>query len=173
MVEILNYPNERLKQSGALVSNIQDSAVQKMIADMFETLYNTENCCGLASTQLNFENPLAITVIDISAQKNEPVCLINPKIIESKGHTHYNEGCMSLYPGHIEAAVKRAEWVKVVALDEKGAEVTIETADFYAKCLQHEIDHLQGRLFIDLLPRFRREKIDQKIKKLLRKVDLG
>lgn len=168
MIDILDYPDERLKTIGAEVSDIKDGAVQQMIADMFETLYNTDNCCGLASTQMNFDSPLAITVIDVSPQKNEPRCLINPRIIESKGHTHYGEGCMSVYPGYIEAAVKRAEWVKVEAQNEKGDLVTIESSDFLAKCLQHEIDHLHGKLFIDLLPRFRREKIDKKIKKLLK-----
>ncbi|MAZ43558.1 MAG: peptide deformylase [Legionellales bacterium] len=169
MIDILNYPDIRLKKCGDFVSDINDSYVQKMIADMFETLYNTKDCCGLASTQMNFESPLAITVIDVSPQKNEPRCLVNPIIIESKGHTHYREGCMSVYPSFIDAAVKRAEWVKVEALNEKGEKIVIESADFLAKCLQHEIDHLNGKLYLDLLPRFRREKIDKKIKKLLKK----
>jgi peptide deformylase len=168
MIDILSYPDPRLQKSGIVVSDINDSAVQKMIADMFETLYNTSNCCGLASTQMNFETPLAITVIDVSPQKNEPRCLINPTIVEQKGHTHYKEGCMSVYPQVLEAAVKRAEWVKVKALDASGKPLEIETDGFFAKCLQHEIDHLNGILYIDHLPRFRREKFDKKVKKLIK-----
>ena len=166
IIDILDYPDVRLKKRGAEVSDIQDAAVQKMIADMFETLYKTKNCCGLASTQLNFENPLAITVIDISAEKNEPICLINPKIVEEKGFTHTREGCMSVFPSHIEASVKRAEWVRVLAYDENGKQLDLETDGFKSKCFQHEIDHLNGLLFLDRLPRFRREKLDSKMKKI-------
>src|SRR3990167_10641117 len=106
MLKILQYPDPRLKTIAAPVETI-DQEIQKVIDDMFETHYNTENCAALAATQLDITKPHRITVIDFSPRHNQPLCLINPEIIEREGETFEEEGCMSVAGGTYEK-VKRA-----------------------------------------------------------------
>src|SRR5260221_9501448 len=108
MIEILQYPDPRLRLKAKKVTNVQDPKLQKIIDDMFETLYHTENCAGLAATQLAIKNPPRVTVIDVSMEKNQPLCLINPEIISSEGEKNELEGCMSVSPDEIHGHVTRA-----------------------------------------------------------------
>jgi len=169
IVKILSYPDPRLCKVGAHVDDVNAPGVQSMIQDMFDTLYATPNCAGLASTQLDFAEPKAITVIDFSAEKNNPLCLINPEIIASKGDVFEAEGCMSVFPCHVTAPVRRAEEITVKALNEKGEVVTFTADGFMAKCIQHECDHLQGKLYIDRVKGLKRKLLEKKILKARKK----
>ena len=168
-VKILHYPDPRLKNKGRQVSAV-DSEVRKVVEDMFETHYGATNCAALAATQLDFENPYAITVIDFSPGKNQPLCLINPEIIYREGSQNEEEGCMSV-PGGIYEKVKRAHKIKVRALDRNGKPIEFDAEGYMAKCIQHEIDHLQGKLFIDHLSRLKRARVDSKLEKIRRWVE--
>ncbi len=168
-VKILNYPDPRLKKNGQPVNQLDD-ATQQVISDMFETHYATHNCAALAATQLDFQKPLAITVIDYSQEKNEPMCLINPEIIDASGEQFEFEGCMSVYPDVFHEKVKRAQWIKVRAMDEKGDIKEFEAEGYLAKCIQHEIDHLHGLLFLDRLSPVKRKMVEQKIKKHIKRL---
>lgn len=168
VLAILQYPDPRLAKKAKTVTNVSDPSLQKTIDDMFETLYATENCAGLAATQLDIADPYRVTVIDVSMDKNQPYCLINPEIIESEGEAIEWEACMSVFPGEIHAQRKRAARVKAKALDRTGKEITLEAEGILAKCIQHEIDHLNGKLYIDGLSPLKRQMLDKRIKKLLR-----
>lgn len=172
VVKILQYPDPRLKVEGEWIETIDDE-VKQVIDDMFETHYAASNCAALAATQLDFKTPKRITVIDFSDSKNQPLCLVNPKIIERKGEQNEVEGCMSVYPDYIHERVKRAEWIKVSALDRDGKSLEFEAEGFMAKCIQHELDHLDGKLYIDHLSSLKRRLVDDKIKKLRRKLKLA
>lgn len=165
VVRILQFPDPRLKTVGAHVDDVKAPEVQQMIADMFETLYATENCAGLASTQLDFDRPLQITVIDLSEKKNKPLCLINPEILERHGETFEPEGCMSV-GGRTFEAVARAEKIKLRYTTPKGKTVEKKHDGFMAKCIQHEVDHLNGVLFINHLSKLKQTRIREKILKL-------
>ena len=164
-VRILSYPDLKLKRVGKKVTLVDDE-IKKIIADMFETHYATENCAALAATQLDLVDPPAITVIDFSAEKNKPLCFINPEIIHSEGEQAEYEGCMSVYPDHIHEKVKRAQRVTVKALNEKGETIEFTAEGYMAKCLQHEIDHLNGLTYLDRLSPLKRERIVDKIRRL-------
>ena len=166
MLRILQYPDPRLKTKASPVANVHDARIQRIIDDMFETLYNTAHCAGLAATQLDIKNPPRITVIDLSSTKNEPLCLINPHIVERQGIAYEPEGCMSVYPDILKNAVKRAERVTAKALDRAGNPIEIDTGEFLAKCIQHEVDHLNGILYIDHLSPLKRNILDKKVTKL-------
>lgn len=162
-LRILQYPDPRLKTKAEPVEKIDD-AIQKIIDDMFETHYATENCAALAATQLDIANPKRITVIDFSPEKNQPLCLINPEIIEASGEMNEEEGCMSV-SGGIYEKVKRATKIKVQALDRDGQPLEFEAEGFMAKCIQHELDHLNGVVFLDHLSLLKRQRIDKKFER--------
>lgn len=174
ILEILQYPNSRLHKKADLVETF-DSEIKKVIDDMLETLHNTKNCAGLAATQLNIKNPKAITIIyDYSDEKDpEPplqrpsLCLVNPVIIAREGEFSEPEGCMSV-SGGIYEPVLRAEKVTVRAMNRDGEFFEIQAEGYMAKLLQHEIDHLNGLLFIDRLSRLKRQRIDKRFIKHLR-----
>ena len=170
IIKILNYPDPRLKSVGEDVVDVHAPEIQKIIDDMFETHYNAENCAALAATQLDFIKPKKITVIDYSANKDEPLCLINPEIIATDGEQNETEGCMSVYPSLVHARVKRAMWVKVRALDREGKPIEFEAEGYRAKCIQHEIDHLNGLLYLDRLPKVMRRLVEEKIRKVIQKL---
>ena len=150
MVTILQYPDLRLKSVGETVTDFGPKT-QKIIDDMFETLYGTENCAALAMTQLDFPKPYRITVIDFSRKKNQPLCLVNPEVIEFSDELQDDpEACMSV-PGGIFENTGRAMRVKVKAQDRHGKELVTEAEGFMAKCMQHEIDHLDGIVTFDHL----------------------
>lgn len=165
IIKILQYPDPKLKRKAVKVENFDDPALQTTIDDMFETHYAAENCAALAATQLDLPIPYSITVIDYSENKDQPLCLVNPVVLERSGEQIETEGCMSVYPNAVHEKVKRAEKVKVKAQDRYGKPIEIEAEGYFAKCLQHEIDHLEGMLYLDRLPQIKKERILRKIKK--------
>jgi peptide deformylase len=168
-IEILQYPDSRLKNKAQIVTEFTES-LQAIIDDMFETLYHTKNCAGLAATQLAIAPPPPkITVIydyrkGDKPSKDQSLCLINPEVIAKEGELLEPEACMSV-PGGIYESVPRPAKVVVRALDRKGEAFEIEGEGYMAKLLQHEIDHLNGLIFIDHLSRFKRQRVDKKIAK--------
>ncbi len=168
-IDLLHYPDPRLKQQGETVDIFNDE-IQRIIDNMFETHYAQENCAALAATQLDFINPKRITVIDYSSNKDEPLCLVNPKIIEREGEQNEFEGCMSVYPSHIHAKVKRDYWIRVTAQDRHGNPLDFEAEGYKAKCIQHELDHLNGMIFLDRLKPFKRKMIDDKIRQVIKQL---
>lgn len=165
LLKILNYPDLKLKRVAKKVADI-DEHIKKIISDMFETHYNTINCAALAATQLDIPDPPHITVIDFSEEKNYPLCLINAEIIDRKGHHKEHEGCMSVYPDYIHAAITRSEQITVKYLDQHGMEQVMQADGFMAKCIQHELDHLNGVIYIDHLSPLKRSLIEKKISRL-------
>jgi len=163
IIKILQYPDKRLKRIGVRVENFDE--VQKVIDDMFETRYATDSCAALAATQLDLEIPWFITVIDLSKNNNEPLCLVNAEIIEREGEQNEYEGCMSVYPNFIHEKVKRDMKIRVKAQDRHGNPIDMVAEGYLAKCIQHEIDHLNGGLYIDRLPKIKLERIARKVKK--------
>ena len=164
IVKILQFPDPRLRTKGEKVIDF-GADTQKMIDDMFEAHYAADNCAALACTQLDFKKPKRITVIDFSENKNQPLCLVNAEIIEKIGTETSGEGCMSVKGGAYEK-VTRAEKIKVRAQDRAGKEIIFEAEGFMAKCIQHELDHLDGKLFIDHLSHLKRDRIKKKIEKI-------
>ncbi|MGE4348305.1 MAG: peptide deformylase [Candidatus Berkiella sp.] len=167
MLKILQYPDPRLKRIAIRVEDF-GSSLQKVIDDMFETHYGTADCAALAATQLDLNPAWAITVIDYSANKDNPLCLVNPEIVEYSGEQHENEGCMSVFPRHVHEKVKRAERVLVRAQDRYGKAIEIQAEGYFAKCLQHEIDHLNGFTYLDRVPKLKKDRLLNKIKKAKR-----
>lgn len=166
IISILQYPDLRLANKARKVKDVRDPAIQKIIADMLETLANTERCAALAATQLDLPDPPSITVINPVEEGNEPMVLINPEIITASGEHKEGEGCMSVFPDDVNAPVVRAQKVKVKALDREGSLIEIEAEGFLAKCLQHEIDHLNGKIFLDRISELKRNRIEKKIGKI-------
>ncbi len=160
LLEILEYPDPRLRTEAEPVTDF-GPALQKQIDDMFETMYQAPGI-GLAATQVNYHKQLI--VIDISDEKNEPLVLINPKITEKRGVEEREEGCLS-FPG-VYAKIERADEVTVEALDRDGKPYKLDADGLLAVCIQHEIDHIEGRLFVDYLSPLKRERIKKKLKKL-------
>ena len=164
MVRILQFPDPRLKTKAEKVSDFGDET-QQMIDDMFETHYATENCAALACTQLDFKKPKHITVIDFSEKKDQPLCLVNAEIIEKIDTETSPEGCMSVSGGVYEN-VTRAAKIKVKAQDRHGKNIELAVDGFMAKCIQHELDHLDGKIFLDHLSHLKRDRIKKRIEKL-------
>lgn len=167
ILKILQYPDKRLKRVSIPVETFDDS-IQKVIDDMFETHYATPNCAALAATQLDLPIPWRITVIDYSKEKDQPLCLINPQIISFEGEQFEYEGCMSVYPEQMHEKVKRAMTITVKAQDRHGAPFEITAEGYFAKCIQHEVDHLDGKIYIDRLHKISLERFNRKLKKFLR-----
>ncbi|BBT80639.1 peptide deformylase [Aeromonas sp. YN13HZO-058] len=162
ILDILTVPDVRLKIKSAPVDDI--NAVQSLIDDMLETLYATENGIGLAATQVGRKE--AIVIIDISEKRNQPLVLINPQVISGADKVLRQEGCLSV-PDYY-ADVERYRSVVVSAQDREGTPITIESRDFLAIVMQHEIDHLHGNLFIDYLSPLKRQMALKKVKKVIK-----
>ncbi|MFK7795235.1 MAG: peptide deformylase [Gammaproteobacteria bacterium] len=160
LLEILHFPDPRLRLKASPVTQVDDQ-VRQMVKDMLETMYQAPGI-GLAATQVNIQ--LEVIVIDVSEDKDQPLCLINPKIIELDGVEEMQEGCLSV-PGFYEN-VTRAEKIKIQALNENGKRFELEADDLLAVCIQHEMDHLQGKLFVDYLSPLKRQRIKKKLLKL-------
>ena len=158
-LEILEFPDPRLRTKATPVKAVDD-ALRTLISDMFETMYAAPGI-GLAATQVDVHKRLLIT--DVSVDKDEPYVLINPEILEKDGVTVTDEGCLSV-PGYYEE-VERAEHVKVRFLDRDGSELELDAHGLLAVCIQHEIDHLDGRLFVDYLSEAKRQRIRKKLEK--------
>ncbi len=156
---ILEYPDPRLRTKAQPVA-VFDAALQTLIDDMFETMYAAPGI-GLAATQVNVHRQLLI--LDISEEKNQPLVLINPKIVAREGSQTYQEGCLSV-PG-IYADVERADRIGVEALDRHGQPLKLEADGLLAVCIQHEMDHLAGKLFVDYLSPLKRDLVRKKLEK--------
>lgn len=159
ILTILEFPDERLRKIAAVVKTVDDK-IQKLVDDMLETMYH-EHGVGLAATQVNVHQ--RVIVIDVSENKDQPLCLINPEIIETYGIKENEEGCLSV-PTFFEK-VKRGERVRVKALDRKGQPFEFEATDLLSVCVQHEIDHLNGKLFVDYISSLKRQRIKKKLEK--------
>jgi peptide deformylase len=158
-LKILEFPDPRLRTKATVV-DVVDDKLRVLIGDMFETMYAAPGI-GLAATQVDVHKRLLVT--DVSADKDEPYVLINPEILEKDGVTVTDEGCLSV-PGYYEE-VERAEHIKVRFLDRDGAEVELDAHGLLAVCIQHEIDHLDGKLFVDYLSEVKRSRIRRKLEK--------
>ena len=162
-LEILEFPDPRLRTVAKPVEKVDDE-LRKLIDDMFETMYDAPGI-GLAATQVNVHK--RVIVMDLSDDKNEPRVFINPEITPlTQELAPYEEGCLSV-PGFYEK-VKRPARVKIKALDRDGNEVEIEADELLATCIQHEIDHLEGKLFVDYVSRLKRDRIKKKLEKVHR-----
>lgn len=159
LLPILCYPDARLRTVAKPVDTVNDT-VKTLVENMFETMYAAPGI-GLAATQINHHQ--RIIVMDISADKSQPLCLINPQIIEKIGEIKWEEGCLSV-PDYYQY-VKRANRIKVRALDKQGQPFEMEAGDLLGVCIQHEIDHLDGILLIDHLSKFKQKRLLEKIKK--------
>jgi peptide deformylase len=159
ILNILHYPDERLHTVAQPITEF-DAALQRQISDMAETMYAAPGI-GLAATQVDYHKRLV--VIDISENKDALLVLVNPEIIERDGITTYEEGCLSV-PGIYEE-VERAERIKVKALNAQGQPFEFDADGLLAICVQHEIDHLDGKVFVEKLSRLKLNRIVQKLKK--------
>ncbi len=159
LLDVIHYPDPRLRNRAELVHAV-DSPVRTLVADMLETMYAAPGV-GLAAVQVNA--PLAIIVIDISERKDEPLCLINPELIRTEGEQELEEGCLSV-PGVYEI-INRYESITVRALDREGVPFERDAEGLLSVCIQHEMDHLEGRLFVDYLSQLKRRRIRKKVEK--------
>jgi peptide deformylase len=162
VLQVLTFPDERLRTVAKPVQEVTPE-IQKFVDDMIETMYQ-EDGIGLAATQVDFHQ--RIVVIDVSETRDQPRVLINPEILEKRGEDGIEEGCLSV-PGS-RALIPRAAEVTVRALDRDGKEFTFEADDLLAICVQHELDHLQGKLFVDYLSPLKRKRIKEKLEKIKR-----
>lgn len=158
-LKILEFPDPRLRTRAQPVEAVDD-ALRQLIDDMFETMYDAPGI-GLAATQVDVHRRLLVA--DVSSDKNEPWVLINPEIIEKDGVEVSEEGCLSV-PGYYEE-VERAERVRVRYLDRDGNETESEFDGLLAVCVQHEIDHLDGKLFVDYISEAKRQRIRKRLEK--------
>ena len=156
---ILEFPDPRLRTVAKPVEQVDD-ALRSLVDDMFETMYAAPGI-GLAATQVDVHQRLL--VLDVSEDQSRPMVFINPEILSAEGHQVYQEGCLSV-PG-IYADVKRANSVRVKALDRDGKAFEIEADGLLAVCIQHEMDHLAGKVFVDYLSPLKREQVRKKLAK--------
>jgi len=160
ILPVLRFPNEKLRTKAQPVTEVNDE-IRTIISNMFDTMY-AENGVGLAATQVDIHQ--RIVVIDVSENKEQPYVLINPEITRKSDDTLINEeGCLSV-PG-CYAKVDRSVDVTVTALDENGKEFTLDGDELLAICIQHELDHLNGILFVDYLSPLKRQRIKTKLEK--------
>jgi len=162
ILDILHFPDPRLRREAKPVKQV-DTAIHRLVGDMFETMYEAPGI-GLAAPQVNESK--RIVVIDVSEGHDTPLCFINPEIVERRGDEEMEEGCLSV-PGVYEK-VRRSEWIKVQALDREGKPFELETDGLLAVCIQHELDHLKGKLFVDYLSSLKRQRIRKKLEKARR-----
>jgi len=158
-LKILTFPNLRLRNVAKPVKHV-DGPIRQLVEDMFETMYAAPGI-GLAAPQVDV--PLRVIVIDISENHDQPLCLINPEILWREGEEQMDEGCLSV-PGFFEP-VTRAARLRVRALNREGTPFELETDGLMAICIQHEIDHLDGKLFVDYLSNLKRQRIRKKLEK--------
>lgn len=159
VLQVLHFPDERLRTVAKPVDNITPE-IQQLVTDMLDTMYD-ENGIGLAATQIDVHR--RVVVIDISEERNEPMVFINPEITARSGETSYEEGCLSVPQNY--AKVERAAEVTVKAQDRDGNWFELHADGLLAICLQHELDHLLGKLFIDYLSPLKRDRIRKKLEK--------
>lgn len=161
VLPILHFPDPRLRTKAKPVSVVDDN-IRQLVKDMFETMYEAPGI-GLAATQVNHH--IRLVVIDISEEKNQPLVFINPQITPlTEDKAPYEEGCLSVPT--VYDVVERPTRIKVNALNEQGEAFEMETDGLLAVCLQHELDHLEGKLFVDYLSTLKRQRIKTKLQKL-------
>ncbi len=161
-LNILHYPDPRLRKPALPVEAVDDR-IRTLVDDMLETMYAAPGI-GLAATQVNVQK--RIVVMDVSEQKNQPLAFINPALLEREGSSEAEEGCLSV-PGFYET-VRRAERVRVSALDRSGELFELDASGLLAVCIQHEMDHLDGKLFVDYLSTLKHNRIRKKLEKQAR-----
>ena len=159
LLDVLHFPDPRLRKKAQPVDAVDDS-IRALAADMLETMYQ-EGGIGLAATQVNIRK--RVVVIDLSEQRNEPMYLINPEIISTEGVEQMQEGCLSV-PDYFDL-VERAEKVRFRYQNLEGKVVEVDADGLLAVCIQHEIDHLNGKLFIDYLSPLKRQRLRKKLEK--------
>lgn len=159
ILEVLRFPDERLRTVAKPVKQI-DASIKTLVSNMFDTMYD-EKGIGLAATQVNAH--VRVVVMNVSEDQDQPLVFINPEITQREGSIISEEGCLSV-PGNY-AKVARAEKVSVTALDKDGKEFNLEAEGLLAVCIQHELDHLQGKLFVDYLSPLKRQRIRTKLEK--------
>ncbi len=158
-LRILEFPDPRLRKKAAPVKVVDDT-LRSLIDNMFETMYAAPGI-GLAATQVDVHKRLLIA--DVSSEKTDPYVLINPQLLEKDGLIVTEEGCLSV-PGYYEE-VERAEHVRVTFLDRDGNEIEMEAEGVLAVCIQHEMDHLEGKLFVDYLSEVKRQRIRNRLER--------
>jgi peptide deformylase len=159
LLPILHYPDPRLHTVAVRVPVVNDR-IRKLIKDMAETMYAAPGV-GLAATQVDVHE--RVIVVDISDTRDELVALINPELVETSGEAEFEEGCLSV-PGIYEM-VRRAERIKVRALDPQGKPFVLEAEGLLGVCIQHEMDHLEGKVFVEYLSRLKQQRIIAKLRK--------
>lgn len=157
ILEILVYPDPRLRTVAKPVDTVDDK-IRQLVSDMIETMYDADGI-GLAATQV--DTHLQVIVMDLSEERNQARVLINPTIVEQEGEQLYDEGCLSV-PEYY-APIKRAESIKITALDEQGEIYELQADGLLAVCIQHEMDHLQGKVFVDYLSRLKQDRVRKKM----------
>ena len=159
LLNILHFPDPKLRTVARPVT-LFNSKLKKFVSDMFETMYEAPGI-GLAATQV--DRHIRLLVMDVSGERNAPRCLINPELLQADGEEESDEGCLSV-PGFYES-VTRAEHIRVRAMDEEGEMIEFEANGMEAVCIQHEMDHLEGKLFVDYLSKLKRDRIRKKLVK--------
>lgn len=162
LLDILQYPDKALRKVATPIDNI-DGEVDRLVTEMLETMYEAPGI-GLAATQVDVHSRLV--VIDVSEESDEPLVFINPELLESEGLDEMQEGCLSI-PGIYEN-IERASQIRVSAIDRAGNPFELDADGLLAVCIQHEIDHLDGKLFVDYLSPLKRERIRKKMIKQMR-----
>ncbi|MCC6707063.1 MAG: peptide deformylase [Gammaproteobacteria bacterium] len=157
--QILHHPDPRLRQKALAVTRF-DAALASLVDDMFETMYDAPGI-GLAATQIDVQQ--RVIVVDTSSDKQSPLCFINPSILELRGVEEMEEGCLSV-PGIFDY-VERAQWVRIAAVERDGTPFEFEADGLLAVCIQHEMDHLDGKLFVDYLSQLKQTRIRKKLEK--------
>jgi peptide deformylase len=159
ILNILHFPDARLRKKAEPIEEVTDD-IRQLADDMLETMYDAPGI-GLAANQVNVQKRLI--VIDISEDKSEPLILINPEILDKQGEREYEEGCLSV-PEAYETVV-RADTVTITAVNRDGEPFEFSAEGLLATCVQHEIDHLDGKLFVDYLSNLKRERIKKRLEK--------
>ncbi|QCI16145.1 peptide deformylase [Buchnera aphidicola] len=160
LLKILHYPDKRLRVIAKPVNNINNN-IKNIVNNMLDTMYQ-ENGIGLAATQVNI--PLQIIVVSAMEKEKNNLVLINPKILKKEGNISIEEGCLSI--PEYRALIPRFNHIKVQAINLHGKKIEIETESIVSICIQHEIDHLKGKLFIDYLSKLKQERLYKKFKKV-------
>jgi peptide deformylase len=159
LLSILRYPDERLHTVAKPVESV-NGEIRRLVEDMAQTMYAAPGV-GLAATQVDVHRQ--VIVIDVSETRDQLLVLINPVIRESRGVSDFEEGCLSV-PGVFEK-IERAEWIRVNALDRNGTGFELEVSGLLSVCIQHEMDHLRGKVFVEYLSRLKQKRILSKLKK--------
>ena len=162
ILPILHFPDPRLRNPARPVARVDDE-LRTLLDDMLETMYAAPGI-GLAAPQVDVSK--RVIVIDISEERDDPHYFVNPQIISRRGAEQFEEGCLSV--PNIYETVERAAWVRVQALGRDGKAYELEADGLLAVCIQHEIDHLEGKLFVDYLSELKRSRIRKKMEKLRR-----